>query len=50
MSEGGATEGDGKRTCGVGASSNDNLGMGVCDRICTYMNSAQSACELKSLQ
>lgn len=33
-----------------GGGANDNLGGRVCDRICAHMNSAQSACKLKSLQ
>ncbi len=46
----GRRERDGKRKKRRGAA-NDNLGGGcVCDRIRAHMNSAQSACELKSLQ
>lgn len=33
-----------------GGDANDNLGGRVCDRIRAHMNSAQSACKLKSLQ
>lgn len=50
-------ERDGKRKkggWGGGGGANDNFGgsvcVFVCDRFCTHMNSAQSACKLKSLQ